>query len=239
MQARYVYCTAFVVAVLGWTATSPGVLIRPHYSIFEFPGQQPEVILEAVKEWADWLPCNDGFTLDINFTCDTSLNQGTDPMLGVTRNWTFNSVGRPISADIAIDNDDHHWTMNAPMVNAYDAAQTLKHEIAHALGFTVNSPAFRSHVWPPAGTPGDRFYDFNGDHQLNGPDFDLIDNPAFGTHAVDGSGDLMERVLRMGQRRTPSFADASALVDAFGYCPEPGGALLLLGAVMGLRRSRR
>jgi autotransporter-associated beta strand protein len=205
-----------VILILLWPALANAVAITPIFTS-PFNTTEQQCIQEAIQEWSNILGGPDGFTLAINFICNNNLGD-PDPIthkpgpLGETSGWAPPG-GRPTSATIVIDNNDHNWTTGAPAAGQYDAQQTLKHEIAHALGFTVQIPAFADHV-ETVGT--NRFFDMNGDGEFNNSDLNLIDNPAAGTH-TNGPGGLLAPAMLPGQRAKPFPLVAAALAKAYGY----------------------
>lgn len=222
---REIACVVLGLIFLSGLANA--LLIKTAYSS-DFSDNEKACIADAVKEWADLLPCSDGFQTTITFACDNSLTA-----LGLTSNWALTN-GRPTSAQVTIKNNAHNWTLGNPISGMDDALDTLKHEVGHALGFTVLIPAFANHVITVA---GNRFYDVGGDEVFNNSDMDLVDDPSDGTHTPTG---LMAPSTPAGIRNHPTSELAYILHDAYGYCiPEPMTlSLLALGGLL-LRRRRK
>lgn len=235
-RPKFTIWTISIIALL--PTTSFGLLIQADYGNITDPNEKA-VIDEAVMEWRSLLPCKDGLKTLIHFTCDNNLQNGT---LGFTDpNYVTDSKGVPLESWITIDNDAHNWTTGPADTNpnVWDAAQTLKHEIAHAIGFTVNLDRFKKNI---VTLGANRFYDLNHNGIFDSSDYDLIDltSGKEGTHSYDGSYDLMERFLPGGERRTPTLKMARVLSDAYGYClvpelPTPfDNSAMLLGLTAGL-----
>lgn len=222
--------TLVVLVAMFFSSQSVALLVIPDYGS-TFSSTEKSVILEAIKEWADLLPCKDGFKTTISFYCDNDLGS-----LGETSNWVIGEDGYPTSSKITVDNDALNWTTGEPATGKYDAAYVLKHEIAHALGWTVGIPAFNDNVKI---VEGNRFYDMNNDGVYNDNDFDLNDDATQGTHSA-ATGDLMYYLAALGERRHPTRHHAEVLADAYGYCvPEPASILMLLCLGFGTGLVRR
>jgi len=223
---------ALVAVVIGSPAVTEALDIVPNYATFNAADRS--IIDEAIREWEVLLPCTDGHAITVTFVCDNNLGD-----LGETSNWVTDAQGRPTSATVTIDNDAHNWTLGPPAAGRDDALDTLKHEVGHAIGFTVILDNFANHVRTVS---GNRFFDMNGNGAFDNDDFDLTDDPADGTHAPADSGDLMQPTTPKGQRHHPTLDHARVLGRAFGYTviPEPATLCLLgLGALAALRRRRR
>ena len=183
------------------------------------------VIDDAIAEWeARFSRSNHKIT--VNFVIDNNLGD-----LGLTHGWNPDANGIPTNPTVTIDYNDHNWTLGAPAAGMNDALDTLKHEVGHAIGWTVLLPRFNANVLT---IMGNRFYDLNMNGAFDPGDFDLDDGG--GTHAVPGSGDLMAPTTPLGQRHHPTHLHALVLQKAFGYVPEPATLLLMLGGLLGFGR---
>lgn len=191
-----------VVCAIGSAARA--ITIRPTFDGFDATEQ--DVIQAAVNRWVTMVG---GHEIDIAFTANT------DVYLATTSDWTTDSRGRPVSAAINVNTTGYNWTTGEPAQDAYDAMRGMMHEIAHAIGWTVALDSFAANV---ARVDGNRFYDLDHDGIYNaGTDFDLIDASWQGTHAPDGSGDLMQPYAPLDVRLYPTYQHAGVLTDAFGY----------------------
>jgi hypothetical protein len=197
---------------------------------------QGAVIFRAKTDWLSLLTFNGpgDHTIRINITTDNSLTQ-----LATTTNWETDPDGRVISVDVAIKTAAHNWTQGPPAEDMHDALNTLRHEFAHAIGFSTNLPLFNANVLTIG---GNRFYDLmrNGMYDAGG-DFDLIDDANMGTHAPANSGDLMQPDTPMGTRLAPTMQHAAVLAHAYGYrvIPAPPTAALIVFASLLVRGRRR
>lgn len=211
--------------------------IQPNYGAFQ--GDELKVLQDAVKEWADLLPCTDGKTIPVSFVCDINLS-----ILGST-NTIFDQNGNVVSATVTLDNDGLYWTLTDPAnwpaghEDDVDALLVAKHEVGHAIGF-IDGGKFMNKVKV---VNGNRFYDMNGDGVYNDNDFDLEDTPTgWEGHAASSSA-LMNGGMPPATRKHPSMHEAQVLGDAYGYCvtPEPGSLLTLMCGcvgIVGLKRRR-
>lgn len=216
-------CTAGTLALVPGSAFAL-LTINPIYNTFD--AAKRAVIDDAIQEWAV-LFCNPAnFSIDIEFVTNNTMAD-----LGLTSGWDFNAQGRPTSPTVAIRTDAHNWTLGAPAAGMDDALDTLKHEIGHALGFTVFGANFAANTLTVA---GNRFYDLNHNGIFDGTDFDLIDDANLGTHAPAGSGNLMQPETPQGVRNHPNAKHADVLRDAYGYVPEPSSAILLAAGLFAL-----
>jgi hypothetical protein len=198
-----------------------------------FTPAQIAVINQARDDWLALLTFNGGdHTIRINLSTNNTLTDDA-----VTNGWVFNAAGRVTAANVAINTAAHNWTLGAPAAGTEDALDTLRHEFCHALGWSVACPNFAANVVTVA---GNRFYDLNrnGTFEAAG-DFDLIDDPAQGTHAPANSGDLMQPDTPQGVRNAPTVRHAQVLAHAYGFRLVPGPSAILLFAGLVIRSRRR
>jgi hypothetical protein len=157
--------------------------------------------------------------------------------LAQTTNFTNDADGRPTGATITINNNSAvPWyeglDPNVP-ADRYDLYTVINHEMAHALGFTVNNPRFArnvTHILDPndPNTPPDpntpRRYNGGGPDGTPGG---TLTPSGQGTHTDPGAhpGDLMNPALPMGTRRTPSTTDTGILNDDVWRYPNIRGSL--------------
>lgn len=201
-----------------FSAVAHAITVTPDFDA-AFTAGDRAIIDDAIAEWTCLFAC--GHSLTIRFAIDNTLVQ-SEQTLAKTGGWAFSPVtGRPTNPIVIIDYDDHNWTLGDPVAGAHDALDTLKHEVAHALGFTAESANFRFFITTVG---GNRFFDYNSSGTFDDNDFDLIDDPNAGTHAPANSGDLMQPDTPRGQRNHPTRHHAEVLARAFGYTvavPEP------------------
>lgn len=189
---------------LCFATTSESIEIVPTYTGFN--ANQQSVIGDAINHWTTMVG---GGPINLDFIADNTVG------LASTSNWATNAAGTPISADIRVNTAAYNWTTGPPALGQIDAMRGMMHEVNHAIGWTVNLADFGTNVTTVG---GNRFYDLNHNGTFQGgADFDLFDSPAAGTHATDGSGDLMERFAPTSVRRFPTYQHAGVLTDAFGY----------------------
>lgn len=180
------------------------ITINPTFSGFD--ATEEDVIQGAINRWITMVG---GHEIDIAFTATP------DVLLATTSDWTTDDQRRPVSAAINVNAAEYNWTTDDPAEGQIDAMRGMMHEIAHAIGWTVALDRFASNV---ARVGGDRFYDLDHDGAYNtSTDFDLTDAAWEGTHALDGSGDLMQPYAPVGVRLYPTYQHAGVLTDAFDY----------------------
>ncbi len=183
---------------------SRAITIRPTYDGFD--AAQEDVIQAAINRWVTMVG---GHAVDIAFTATS------DVWLATTSDWATDDRGRPTNAAIRANPAEYHWTLGDPADGQYDAMRGMMHEIGHAIGWTVALDDFATQV---TRVEGDRFYDLDHDGVYSADtDFDLVDASWEGTHAPDGSGDLMQPYAPIGVRLYPTYQHAGVLTDAFGY----------------------
>lgn len=193
-----------VLAVCAVSSVGHAITIHPRYDGFD--AAQEDVIQAAINRWVTMVG---GHAIDIAFTATS------DVWLATTSDWTTDDRGRPTSAAINVKPAEYSWTTGEPADGQYDAMRGMMHEIAHAIGWTVALENFAAHV---TRTGGNRFYDLDHDGLYRADtDFDLVDASWQGTHAPDGSGDLMQPYAPAGVRLYPTYRHAGVLTDAFGY----------------------
>ena len=157
--------------------------------------------------------------------------------LGQTTNFTNDANGRPTGATITMNNNAaiSWYTGLDPNVPAgqYDYYTVINHEMAHALGFTVNNPRFARNVTttpnpvdpnlPPEPNAPRRY---NGGGPSGTPGATLTPSSS-GTHTDPNShpGDLMNPTIPKGTRRTPSETDIGVLLDDVWNYPTIQGSL--------------
>ncbi len=166
--------------------------------------------------------------------------------LGVASGFTEapNAQGlpKPISAQIRINTKYTWWEGRDlppdgtwPDPDSYDLWSVLKHEIAHAIGFTVNYTKFRDHV--SVDDAGMRHYNLGGV-----PTAKLTD-PAAGTHTDPTAhpGDLMNPEIGTCIRQDDKALTAMILNHGVWdpFKPTPGTAMIFVSAgVLAMRRKR-
>lgn len=216
---KFFVATFLWMALILFPGSSRGIVIN---AVFDagLTAADRAIINDAILEWTRLFKFS-RHTLTIEFVINNTLTE-----LGSTGGWDFTN-GLPTSPTVTINYNAHNWTLGAPAANRDDALDTLKHEVGHALGFTVIGANFAAHVLTLG---GNRFFDLDQDGMFNAlNDFDLIDDPLAGTHAPAGSGDLMQPSTPQGQRNHPTMRHARVLALAYGYSvPEPS-AILLVG----------
>ena len=123
------------------------------------------------------------------------------------------------------------WTTGTPNTGYVDAMGVAMHEIGHALGFIdVEGSKFFNNLANV--DSGNTFYDFNGDGQFNGNDFDLKDQDP--SHSNDWEN-IMSAVTISGKRFYPDQKVARVLAHAYGYCvPEPSTIILFGLGLLGI-----
>ncbi len=158
--------------------------------------------------------------------------------LASTSGFTNDADGRPTGATVTINNNAAvSWyeglDPNVP-ADKYDLYSVLNHELAHALGFTVNNPRFARNVTlvtdpndpntPPDPTTAPRKY--NGGGAEGSPSGTLTPSDT-GTHTDPGAhpDDLMNPGIGPGVRRTPSQLDVDILLDDVWRYPNIQGSL--------------
>lgn len=225
------------------TGPASALKIQPNYGTFSV--EDVEVLKAAVKEWSDRLPCTDGKTIPITFSCDTSQ---TIPGLADV---LFDANGDVERATVTLDNDALRFSLIEPgdweakYWHLIDALTVAKHEIGHAIGF-LHEPTSKF-MKKVKVINGNRFYDMNSNGVYDaGIDFDLSDVVNWQGHAADEKY-VMFAAFGTQERIHESRAEAAVLADAYGYClapvPEPGSLLALAGGLvslagMALRRRR-
>jgi len=172
-----------------------------------------------------------GFTEDGT----TKLPTGATVDMGICSDWFIDPTPHEESEFTQISTDPPVFTANAggPAANKFDFLSVAKHELGHALGFTVNYTKFAAQVGAESG--GKRA--FGGGIATLGP-------ASAGTHLDAGThpDDLMVATIGAGKRRLQSNLDCAVLTKAFGYecstalhkIPEPSTVFLLAIALLGL-----
>lgn len=158
--------------------------------------------------------------------------------LGETSGFSSDADGRPTGATITINNNAAvPWyeglDPNVP-ADKYDLYTVVNHELAHALGFTVNNSRFARNVTVNPdpndpnvpGDPNESPRTYNGGGAEGEPRGTLTPR-ANGTHTDPGAhpGDLMNPELPKGTRRTPSQLDTGILLDDVWKYPSIQGSL--------------
>jgi hypothetical protein len=223
-----------VAAAVPWHTALAALIINVNTD-GSFTPAQLAVINQARMDWLALLTFNGGdHTIRMNFSTNNTMAD-----LGVTSGWMTDANGRVTSVNVAINTNAHNWTLGAPAPNMDDALDTVRHEMCHALGWTVGLANFNANVLTIS---GNRFYDLNRDGMFTAADdFDLIDDPAQGTHAPAGSGDLMQPSTPQGTRNAPTMRHAQVLAHAFGFrvVPAPAALGAFCAGLLLLGRRRR
>lgn len=250
---------ALVVLTLGLCVTAAlAVDIVPTYSDNITPAQKA-VIEAKIALWEQRLPHQDPeHVVNIAFTnadlgssfffappgveyvrAENGEVRGAEGMtLAEASGFTNDANGRPTGATITINNNSAVPWYNGldPNVPAdkYDLYTVINHELAHALGFTVNNPRFRRNVTVnpdpnDPNVPGDpqespRTYNGGG---AEGQPTGTLTPRANGTHTDPGAhpNDLMNPELPTGTRRLPSQLDTDILNDDVWRYPTIQGSL--------------
>ncbi|MCP4582878.1 MAG: hypothetical protein GY839_14810 [candidate division Zixibacteria bacterium] len=132
--------------------------------------------------------------------------------LGVTDNFGYDANGRPTSARIRFNSNaavNWYYGLLPPVPeDEFDFYTVANHEIAHALGFTVNCQRFSDNVTANPG--GSRSYNPNPDP---GEPTGSLTPANQGTHTDPGThpDDLMNPTIGPGERRTPSALDENIM----------------------------
>ncbi len=180
------------------------ITINPTFEGFD--AAQQDVIQAAINRWITMFG---GHAIDIVFATSTDVS------LATTSGWSTDELGRPVRATIHVNTAGYNWTMGDPAGGRIDAMRGMMHEIAHAIGWTVALDRYAANV---VSVGGNRFYDLDHDGAFRADtDFDLIDVSWQGTHAPDGSRDLMQAYAPRGVRLYPTYQHAGVLTDAFNY----------------------
>lgn len=186
-----------------------------HVVTISFANADLGTLLVAIGPDAEWV------------LADGSGLRGDEGLeLGVTDNFTNNADGRPTGARIRFNSNaavSWHTGLTEPVpADKYDFWTVVNHEIAHALGFTVNNPRFRRNVTTTAG--GGRRYEGGGE---GGTPTGTLTPADQGTHTDPGThpGDLMNPNLPKGVRRAPSQLDIDILLDDVWRYPQIAGSL--------------
>jgi len=215
-------------------------------------------VFDAAIQWWEMI-ITTPFTFNVTVTRST-LGSGT---LGQTSAFTENGAGRPVSATVQMgirsdwfidptphDESEFDVDSTEPPVflappgsvanGLFDYLTVAKHELGHALGFTVAYSLFSAQVGAESG--GTRPFGKNPDGT---PMVIATLGPAAdGTHLVDSGSqknDLMVATLPQSMRRLQSELDCQMLSRAFGYdcsttrhIPKPPTVFLLAIALLGL-----
>ncbi|HPC95334.1 MAG TPA: nidogen-like domain-containing protein [Sedimentisphaerales bacterium] len=199
--------SAISVGVLAVCAAATAVRAITINATFDgFDATQQDVVQAAINRWVTMVG---GHAIDILFTTST------DVLLATTSGWVTDEMGRPVRATIHVNTSEYNWTTRDPAGGQIDAMRGMMHEIAHAIGWTVALDRYAANV---ISVGGNRFYDLDHDGAFRADtDFDLIDVSWQGTHAPEGSGDLMQPYAPRGVRLYPSYQHAGVLTDAFDY----------------------
>jgi hypothetical protein len=219
--------------LFGQIQEAQALKIKATFDPGDFNDTELLVLKDAVAEWAALLPCSDGMSVSINFSCDNLASS----VLGLTTTY-FTSKGYVDHATVQMHNDALNWTMGDPVNGAYDALWVAKHEVGHALGF-IDGGLFKDTY---VVKDGKTFFDMNNDGSYTeGTDFRLTDGDP--SHAFSSSDLMYPYVSDDGRRLHPTRADALVLGKAYGYCVAPDGgatwfllSLALVGA-LGMRKS--
>ncbi len=165
------------------------------------------------------------------------LRGAEDLTLGETTGFTHDADGRPTGATITLNNNPvvPWYTGLDPNVpaNQFDLWTVVNHELAHALGFTVNNPRFARNVTAMA-DPNDPNIppDPNGPRRYTGGEpggtpRGTLTPRSRGTHMDPNAhpGDMMEPNVPRGARRGPSETDIGILLDDVWKYPSITGTL--------------
>lgn len=195
-----------------------------------FTVQEENLLNSALSLWENLIL--DPFSMNIEIHKQSMTNS----TLGVSRNFLADSNGIPSSASIFIndlssstvgwfvdltpetDEEFHsgkgpyHFLANqdGDAYGLYDLFTVVNHELAHAIGFTINYERFRENI--ALNSDGSRAY--------VGEDVTAILSPVYdGTHLESYYHplDLMNPMLGRGERFHPSFLDLAIISDAFSF----------------------
>lgn len=226
-------------------------------TITGFNDLEQGVIEAAIQEWEDLIEDDIVITVNIN---KANIPGGGD--LGVAHGFAEDAGGTPLRADITIDDDGagSGWFVDeTPEENEefdpgdnpshfvaksgsgadgkVDMLSIAKHELKHAIGFTIAYTSLRDRITDPGG---------GANRTFTGEEFTatLVPGPPpnRGTHLDDEAHpkELMNTAFSLGERKLESQLDCQILSDAFGYeiiytyvVPAFGTAgLIILGAAM-------
>jgi MYXO-CTERM domain-containing protein len=247
---------ALVLLLLTWGVPARAMAILPTFT--GTSAEHETLVLAAMGWWESTIL--DPFTVAI----DVALVSLPGDTLARALDFVPAADGRPSSARIEIDDrvGDLGWFVDptpfdgsefsgsglrtvadpaGPAWLLFDLLSVVNHELAHALGFTINYAEFAAHVVDDP-VEGRKYVGAGLDVHL----------AAAGTHLHNAfyTEDLMSELFGINERRLVSALDVRILADAFGYdavipvdpdpIPEPTlTALFSLAGVAMLVRGRR
>ena len=198
--------------------------------------EQQEMTQQAIDDWEALLPSGFSHTVDIEFDF-VALQAG---LVGQTDNRSYDTDYRPTGARIRLKNSGIPWHVGPEMPQQGDAdwLTAVRHEIAHALGFTNECQRFSRNI--SAGPGSYRTYNAGGT-----PSATLVEEGEPHLDETVHPDSLMNRELVAGQRVEISELEADLLKhDVFAFdilqngsfeygTNPPTGSYTLLKAVNG------